>query len=201
MNGSDPRSYAGARSYARVARSNSTDSLERGFSATRRWTAKELRTRIVDGPPFRHRSPDESTLQDMVLGYEQVTRDPVHRSNKRNLVAACYRVHGPALLDRVRTLFIETGTATNLLGMLRTTAPELFDARTAHPVPDESPPPPRPAVPAHPTDTTVKSPPFDPTSTRRYDLHPWSPDEGTLFDASELGSPPDRSPTARTLGR
>jgi hypothetical protein len=156
---------------------------------------------MASAPAFRHPSPDESTLQEMVLGYEQITRDPVRRTGKHNFVASCYRVHGTAFLDRVRTLFIEIGTATNLLGILRTTAPEIFDTRIADPVPDESPSPPPPAVPVDPTDTTVKSPPFDPTSTRRYDLHPWSPQEGTLFDASELGRSPDRSPTAMALDR
>ncbi len=156
---------------------------------------------MAGAPPFLHPSPDKSALQEMVLGYEAITRDPVRRPGKRNLVASSYRLHGPDFLDRVRILFIEIGSATNLLGILRTTAPEIFDARDADQVQRESPSPPRPVtdVLVHPTVTRVKSAPFDPTSTRRYDLDPWKPNEGGLFDQSELGEPPARSPTGRAL--
>jgi hypothetical protein len=50
------------------------------------------------------------------------------------------------------------------------------------------------------TDTPVTSPPFDPTSKRRYDLQPWSAEEG-LFTPSELGGAPAHSPSSRALDR
>jgi hypothetical protein len=203
MTAPDPRSYARARSYERVARSSSTDSLEEDTRATRRWTAAETRARVAAGPPFRYPSPDESTLQDLVLGYEAITRDPVRRSAKRNLIAACYRVHGAGLLDRVRALFIETGTATNLLGYLRTTEPEAFDSDSADPIPHCAPPPPRATNDALPglTYSETDRPQFDADPKRRYDRRPSNPDAAAFFSAEELGVPPRHSPTAQALDR
>jgi hypothetical protein len=203
VTGSDPRSYARGRSYERVARSSSTDSLEEGTNATRRWTAAETRARVAGSPSFRYPSPDESTLQDLVLGYEAITRDPVRRPAKRNFIASCYRVHGPALLDRVRARFIETGTATNLLGHLRTAELETLEADTALQVSDNASPPPRPARDALPglTYGEADRPRFGADPKRRYDRRPSNPDAASFFSVEELGVPPRRSPTAEALDR
>lgn len=203
MTGPDPRSYVRARSYERVARSSSTDSFEEGTNATRRWTAEETRTRVATAPPFRYPSPDESTLQDLVLGYEAITRDPVHRSAKRNFIAACYRVHGPALLDLVRARFVETGNATNLLGHVRTCEPAAFGGDDTNPIPAVTTPPPRRATDLLPglTYSETTRPVFGADPKRRYDRRPSNPDAAAFFIAEELGAPPRRSPTAEALDR
>jgi hypothetical protein len=55
--------------------------------------------------------------------YEHVTGDVVRRQAQRNLIAACYRVHGDDLLPLVLETFERTGTAINLLGELRVLRP------------------------------------------------------------------------------
>jgi hypothetical protein len=203
VSGSDHRSYAGARSYARVARSSSTDSLEEGPVATRRWTADETRARVAAAPPFRHPSPDEPTLQSLVLGYEAITRDPVRRLGKRNLIAAAYRLQGPGLLDRARTWFIKTGTHTNLLGILRTTAPETLDMLKSEgqPAVDATQPTaPDDLLPSL-TYGADRPPPFGADPRRRYDRRPSNPDASSFFTEDELGDSRRQSPTSRALDR
>ena len=120
--GATSRTYArgGARSDARVASSNSRF-LEEGNAATRRWTRDEMGMRLASAPAFRHPRPDEDLLSELVAGYEQITKDPVLRPRKRNLIAACYRVHGAeGFLEGVVRLFSRNGTFINLLGELRT---------------------------------------------------------------------------------
>ena len=138
-----------------------------------------------------------------MLGYEAITRDPVRRPAKRNFIAACYRVHGPELLERVRSRFVATGTATNLLGDLRTSKPEAFDAITADPIPDSAPPPPRSAGSALPgltySDAERQHVGVDPK--RQHVRRPPNPDTASFFTADELGLPPRRSPTAEALDR
>lgn len=114
-----PRSYA--RTRVAVARSTSTF-LEEGASATRakkRWSKEETQERCAAGPLFRHLPPDEALLKELVAGYTHITGDPVRTQPKRNLVAACYRVHGDEFLPLVQRLFARNGTSTNLLGELR----------------------------------------------------------------------------------
>lgn len=64
-----------------------------------------------------------SELDEQVHGYEQITGGRVHRQLQRNLIAACYRVHGDDFLPLVRQWFARTGTTTNLLGELRVLPP------------------------------------------------------------------------------
>jgi hypothetical protein len=119
--GAKPRSYARAR--VAVAPVGSTSSWNEGASATRRWTKEETRARAVAGPRFRFPSPDRVTLDALVAGYEQITTIKVLRPRPRNLIAACYRVHGDDFLGLVREFFMLTGTADNLLGHIRELQP------------------------------------------------------------------------------
>ena len=116
-----------SRSYARtrvaVAPGDSTSSLKKSATATRRWTRDETRARVVDGPEFPHPRPTPSQLDDQVHGYEQATGDRVRTQAKRNLLAACYRLHGDDFLPLVAEWFGRTGTTTNLLGELRVLPP------------------------------------------------------------------------------
>jgi hypothetical protein len=155
---------------------------------------------MAGAPPFRHPSPDESLLRELVAGYEHVTGDAVRRPAKRNLVAACYRVHGAAFLPLVARRFASTGTATNLLGDIRCLPP-------TDPTHDTERPPRRASAAALPPASELapgltypagEPPPFDPTSTRRYDRRPSNLDAASFFSDDELGIP---SPTARALGR
>lgn len=108
-----------SRSYARVAPVRSTSSLKESASATRRWTHEETRARATAGPQFRLPGPDRSLLDALVAGYERITVSTVRRPAQRNLIAACYRVHGEDFLRLVEETFARTGTTTNLLGELR----------------------------------------------------------------------------------
>jgi hypothetical protein len=90
--------------------------------ATRRWTREETRERASSGPAFVRPSPDRSQLGDLVRGYEQITGAVVRSHGQRNLIAACYRVHGDDFLALVREWFDRIG-ATNLLGELRALPP------------------------------------------------------------------------------
>jgi hypothetical protein len=118
---SESRSYASAR--VAVARGDSTTSLSEGAIATRRWTKEETLVRLANGPEFPHPRLTPAELDDQVRGYEQITGDLVRFPKKRNLLAACYRVHGDDFLPLVRETFEHTGTATNLLGELRVRSP------------------------------------------------------------------------------
>ncbi len=190
----DPRSYLCARSYERV-RSSSTDSLE-----------KLLLLRDVGQPPrpghelprlprsVTHH-PTSPPPRTSCSAMRRITRDSVRRPAKRNFIAACYRVHGPALLDQIRALFIETGTATNLLGHLRTTEPEALDADAADLITDSTPPPPLSAGSAVPglTYSDAERPRFGVDPKCRYDRRPSNPDAASFFTTEELGVPPRRS--------
>jgi hypothetical protein len=58
-----------------------------------------------------------------VASYVAITGDPVRTSKKRRLLAVCYRVHGASFLALVRLVFERNGSATNLLGILRSLPP------------------------------------------------------------------------------
>lgn len=90
--------------------------------------------RVAGGPEFLHPNPTPWQLDDQVRGYERATGDMVRRQAQRNLIAACYRVHGADFLTLVREWFERTGTATNLLGELRVLLP-----REGRPVPAVAP--------------------------------------------------------------
>lgn len=206
------RSYACAHSYARVARSSSTDSLEQGGATTpesaraiRRWTREETRARAVAGPAFAYARPTEAALDDLVAGYEHITGDLVRRTAKRNLIAATYRIHGDEFLPLVQRRFVATGTATNLLGELRSLPP----STTTSPVEDASVEvlDDMEHATADPADSlpgliypAENRPAFDPTSNRRYDRRRSNPDAAGFFDDDALGQP-RRSRTDHALSR
>jgi hypothetical protein len=128
--------------------------LRKGATATRRWTTEETRARTATGPEFLHPGPSPSDLEGLVRTYEHITGDTVRRHAQRNLIAACYRVHGDEFPALVAEEFERTHTATNLLGELRVLPPRERGQVTTDP-PDstanhESPPPTEGAVPAHP---------------------------------------------------
>jgi hypothetical protein len=74
----------------------------------------------------------EQELTRLCEGYTRITGDRVGTPGKRKLVAACYRVHGDDFLQLVAQQFAASGTATNLLGVLRT-SPLRDLASSAHP--------------------------------------------------------------------
>lgn len=108
----------------------------RGASATdhrataTRWTRDQLANRVAESPEFVYDSPSPEHLTELVRAYERITRDPVRSLRKRNLIASAYRVRGPSLLDFIANGFAAQGSATNLLGLARTTTAR-FD-RPAH---------------------------------------------------------------------
>jgi hypothetical protein len=79
--------------------------------------------RVATGPEFRYLNPTPSQLEEQVRGYEQITGSRVLRQPQRNLIAACYRVHGDDFVALVREWFARTGTTNNLLGELRVLPP------------------------------------------------------------------------------
>lgn len=105
--------------------STSTDStpLREGAPATSRWSRDELRARLDGAPAFREGRLDEEVLTRACEGYTRITGDPVHTPRKRNLVAADYRIHGDDFLPFVADLYSANGTATNLLGIMRSSPP------------------------------------------------------------------------------
>jgi hypothetical protein len=64
-------------------------------------------------------------LDAVVQEYERITNDLVRRPKKRDLIAACYRVHGEDFLPFVADYFRVEGTAQNLLGVIRRAEPRL----------------------------------------------------------------------------
>lgn len=99
--------------------------------ATRRRMGRaEFNRRIHDAPPFRHRPPTNRELVELVEEYEAIVGA---RTSQRvmNLLATCFRVHGPATVGRMHTLHAEIGT-TNLLAELRLRPPSAFSS-TAEP--------------------------------------------------------------------
>ena len=84
--------------------------------AVRRWSNAERNLRIGVAPEFGFAPPAKETLERLVRGYTDITSHTVATVRKRNLVAACYRVHGDDFLVLVEDLFRLGGTATNLLG-------------------------------------------------------------------------------------
>jgi hypothetical protein len=90
----------------------------------------EFNRRLHDAPPFRYRPPTDMELDELVEEYEAIVGT---RASHRvmNLLATCFRVHGPATVGRIHTLHAELGT-TNLLAELRLRPPSAFSG-TAKP--------------------------------------------------------------------
>jgi len=107
------------RSYARVPRHSTSDSFRGGSRATRRWSRKEMQDCMASAPKFRLGWVPDDVLTELVARYEATTGDPVRSPSKRNLVAACYRVHGEDFLPLVAFMLASRGTVTNLLGEIR----------------------------------------------------------------------------------
>lgn len=202
-------------SYARVARSSSSPFLEERASA-RRWTAAETRSRVSDAPTFRFGPPTDTLLDRLVQEYQRITGDQIRTWRKRNLLAACYRVHGADVVPYIAEQFADQGTAQNLLGVIRCAAPRWMEdqplavdpvgGRTdVQPVsfvldgglgrtPDHVGLP-CPIELCHPNLIYCGDhfPPFDPTS-RRYDRHPSNPDAAPYF--GDLTDPSGSRPAA-----
>lgn len=190
-----------ARSYAPVARSNSTRSFEQRVSATR-WRSDELKSSIPTAPLFDFDPPSRELLDELVREYVAITGDRVERPKKRDLVATCYRVHGPDFIPFVRDFFRAEGSAQNLLGVLRR-APQRHPAddfdtfvgvEPGDVALDAHPRPPHTAMPC-PVEKCLPGliycadhrPPYDPSSKRRYDRRSPTPDVAPHFAAEDLG--------------
>ena len=88
---------------------------------------------------FQFDRPSEAELGRLVQQYENITGDRItsRRPNKRNLVAACYRVHGADVIPYIADVFAVRGTAQNLLGLIRSSVPRPTGA-VPGPVDDEA---------------------------------------------------------------
>jgi hypothetical protein len=161
----------------------------------RRWTTAERDKRIASAPEFGHRPPGSDEFLSIVDGYVGITGDPVRTRRKRNLIAACYRVHGDDFLPIVQELFWENGSATNLLGEIRCLPPRMPGGDTAEAR--------EPGMSRRPLycgcSVTLllpnliycgaHRPPFDGDDRRRHDRHPSNPEAAQFFDRSVAGDP------------
>jgi hypothetical protein len=114
--------------------------LKKSATATDRWSRDDLRGSLDGAPKFRITDRvDDETLARICAAYTAITGDPVRteRPFKKNLVAAAYRVHGDDFLPFLRDLFEANGTATNLLGILRSSPPRNLAGVPADPAPSE----------------------------------------------------------------
>jgi hypothetical protein len=168
----------------------------------RRWTAAEKQASRASAPSPELPRVGDAILDELARGYEHITGDAVRSIAKRGLIALCYRIHGEAFLPHVQRIFARTGTATNLLWEIRCLEPSVDRPAVEEPpaAGEATPETASEALPGHiyPADDR---PPFDPTSTRRYDRRPSNPDAAAFFTDEELGVRPDRSPTAEALSR
>lgn len=114
--------------HAHVASTSSSTTSKEGATATRRWTSGETRARLVHAPTFAEEWVDEGLLSRLCEEYEQTTGDPVLTRSKRNFLAATYRRHGSDFMPFVCDVFEATGTATNLLGVIRTSPQRTSEA-------------------------------------------------------------------------
>ena len=144
-----------------------------------------------------------------------IRTSPATRSDsrpKRNLLAACYRLHGPDLVPFIAHQFAVQGTAQNLLGIIRCSSPRGSDdgqpaadngvgpgtdaspvpqfSDVAHDRPNDHHGPPCPIECCLPNLIHCYGhwPAFDPRSQRRYDRHPSNPDAARYFSAPGNGS-------------
>lgn len=179
-----------ARSNVRVAPSNSTLSRKERAPATR-WTARETQSMVATAPPFSYGKPSGELLNDLAAGYREITDHWLRTPKQRNLLAAAYRVHGPRLLEVVRSTFADLRTSVNLLGTVRATPAQVMDPGPAASARTESgdPAPDHDGIPC-PVEQCLTGvvfcqahfPKFDPTSTIRYDRRSW-PDHYPATDA------------------
>jgi hypothetical protein len=191
-----------ARSYARVARSNSTPLSEERASATR-LGSRQFRAEVTTFTPFAFEPPSKSFLDELVVQYEAITGARVRTPRKRNLLAACYRVHGPDFLSFVADYCRVERSEQNLLAVLRRSAPrtaarssdadDVASVSGAHVQAAGHAGPPCPVEDSLPNliHCAAHRPAFDATSTRRYDRRPSDPDRApgrpAWRDASTAG--------------
>jgi hypothetical protein len=205
---------SGAPSYARVARSDSTPFSEERASATR-LRAGELQSRIPNAPDFRYGPLSSEELNDVVRRFEEITGKPVRPGRQRNLVAACYRVHGPDFIPFAESYLRVERSDTNLLAVIRGTPPRLpedvpeieagdgaYPAVNAGAV-DGHDGPPCPLVDCLPGLTYCANdrPPFDPASRHRHDRRPSNPDAALYFPNQTQTAEFDASSAARVGAR
>jgi hypothetical protein len=108
------------------------------------WSKEESERRIRSAPGYRHSAVDDKTVDEIVVEYVRITGDRVRKPAKRGFIAACAHLHGSRFLELVQAVFERTGTATNLLGIIREMAPEDVDVyltEGAHPIAAEQSPP------------------------------------------------------------
>jgi hypothetical protein len=205
--------YARTRSIGRVARS--TSFLDERASA-RRWTRAEIQSRICDAPTFRFGPVPRARLDELASRYQAVTGDPLRTVKQRNMLAACYRVHGEDAIPFIADEFALRGTAQNLLAIVRLTPPrDAGDGQLPAPAPATAdleghgtPEPPRenstadhPGLPC-PLEQCLPTviycedhrPAFGSAPRRQYDRIPANPDAASYFGdqgkAGGHGSPP-----------
>jgi len=181
-----------ARSSAGVAPSSSTLPSREPASA-RRWTKSELDARIAAAPPFAYDPPSGGLLLSLAASYHEITGQTIGTRGQRNLLAAGHRMHGPDFVPFLRTVYAAQGSTLNLLGIVRCSprrdAPDRDELPTS---PSETeagmvrlaiielgghdgPPCPIQACLASLIYCDDHHPPFDATSTRRYDRPTPSP--------------------------
>lgn len=119
-----------------------------------RWTTNERDQHIATAPPFGHLPPSSEKLADLVRRYVALTGDPIRPEapKKRNLLAACYRVHGDDVMAVLAHEFVASGTAINLLGKIRRQPPRRPDPVLVGAADGE-----RPSVAPVPPDPTSRS--------------------------------------------
>lgn len=124
-------------------------------TSPKRWTAEERDQNIAEAPSFRHLPPSSDKLDDLVRRYVALTGDPIRleRRAKRNLLAACYRVHGDDVMAVLADEFAASGTAINLLGEIRRRPPRRPDPALVEAAAGEPPA----AAPARPDPTSRAS--------------------------------------------
>lgn len=89
----------------------------------KRWTRAQTADRVAQAPDMVFDRIDGPDLDELCRAYTAITGDPVRTPGKRQLVAACHRIHGPDTIAVIGQILRETGTVTNLLGLVRIAPP------------------------------------------------------------------------------
>jgi hypothetical protein len=120
----EPAAALRARPHARVASARDRASrppLE--IRPPKRWTRDELANRMASAPAYVHGPLADEFVDELGRKYEEMTGQPISSREQWKLLAGCARVHGDDLADFVRDLFAATGSANNILGIIRQSAP------------------------------------------------------------------------------
>jgi hypothetical protein len=136
---------------------------------------------MAGAPKFGFLSPPRPLLDALIAEYEALTGDPVRTLAKRNLLAACYRVHGPDTTAFIADEFARRGTVANLLGIVRTALPRSGAVAELAPGDHAAPPCPADECLPHFIYCTGHRPAFDGSSGRRYDRRRSNPDAAVYF--------------------